>query len=73
MPSISQKFKKDAEDLFLSKGPDYCLNILEKYYKEKIFPKDKQRLMSRLASAWNTTIRWKIIMAIKLLSLLIPS
>jgi tRNA dimethylallyltransferase len=49
MPSISQKFKKDAEDLFLSKGPDYCLNILEKYYKEKIFPKDKQRLLSRLA------------------------
>ena len=49
MPSISQKFKKEAEDLFLSKGPDHCLNVLEKYYKEKIFPKDKQRLLSRLA------------------------
>ena len=35
MPSISQKFKKEAEDLFLSKGPDHCLNVLEKYYKEK--------------------------------------
>ena len=43
------KFKKYAEDLFLEKGPDHCLNILEKYYKEKIFPKDKQRLLSRLA------------------------
>ena len=49
MPSISHKFKKHAEDLFLEKGPDHCLNILEKYYKEKIFPKDKQRLLSRLA------------------------
>ena len=49
MPSISHKFKKQAEDLFLDKGPDHCLNILEKYYKEKIFPKDKQRLLSRLA------------------------
>ena len=49
MPSISQKFKKDAEDLFLSKGPDHCFNVLEKYYKEKIFPKDKQRLLSRLS------------------------
>ncbi len=39
MPSISHKFKKQAEDLFLDKGPDHCLNILEKYYKEKIFPK----------------------------------
>ncbi len=49
MPSIGQKFKKEAEDLFLSKGPDHCLNVLEKFYKEKIFPKDKQRLLSRLA------------------------
>jgi len=29
MPSIGQNFKKKAEDLFFSKGPDHCLNILE--------------------------------------------
>ncbi len=49
MPLISQKYKKEAEDLFLSKGPDHCLNVLENYYKEKIFPRDKQRLLNRLA------------------------
>ena len=49
MPEISKSFKKEAEDLFYQKGPDYCLDILEKYYKERIFPKDKQRLINRLA------------------------
>jgi len=49
MPEISKSFKKEAEDLFYQKGPDYCLDILEKYYKEKIFPKDRQRLINRLA------------------------
>ena len=49
MPVISKKFKKQAEDLFLSKGPDHCLDLLAVYYKEKIFPKDKQRLINRLA------------------------
>jgi len=48
-PEINQKSKQQAEDLFYSKGTDYCLDILEKYYKEKIFPKDKQRLINRLA------------------------
>ena len=48
-PEISQKSKQQAEDLFYSKGTDHCLDILEKYYKEKIFPKDKQRLINRLA------------------------
>ena len=49
MPEISKSFKKEAEDLFYQKGPDYCLDILEKYYKERIFPKDRQRLINRLA------------------------
>ena len=49
MPSISKKFKQKAEDLFFNEGPDHCLDILEKYYKERIFPKDKQRLINRLA------------------------
>ena len=49
MPDISKSFKKEAEDLFYQKGPDYCLDVLEKYYKERIFPKDKQRLINRLA------------------------
>ena len=49
MPEISKSFKKEAEDLFYQKGPDYCLDVLEKYYKERIFPKDKQRLINRLA------------------------
>ena len=49
MPEMSISFKKEAEDLFYQKGPDYCLDILEKYYKERIFPKDKQRLINRLA------------------------
>ena len=49
MPEISKSFKKEAEDLFNQKGPDYCLDILEKYYKERIFPKDRQRLINRLA------------------------
>ncbi len=49
MPSISKKFKQQAEDLFFNEGPDHCLDILEKYYKERIFPKDKQRLINRLA------------------------
>ena len=49
MPTISKKFKQQSEELFRNKGPDYCLNLLESYYKKKIFPKDKQRLLSRLA------------------------
>ena len=49
MPEISKSFKKEAEDLFYQKGPDYCLDVLEKYYKERIFPKDRQRLINRLA------------------------
>lgn len=49
MPEISNSFKKEAEDLFYQKGPDHCLDILEKYYGERIFPKDKQRLINRLA------------------------
>ena len=49
MPEISKSFKKEAEDLFYQKGPDYCLDILEKYYRERIFPKDRQRLINRLA------------------------
>jgi len=49
MPEICKSFKKEAEDLFYQKGPDYCLDILEKYYKERIFPKDRQRLINRLA------------------------
>jgi len=49
MPEISKSFKKEAEDLFYQKGPDYCLDVLEKYYKESIFPKDRQRLINRLA------------------------
>ncbi len=49
VPVISKKFKKKAEDLFLDKGPDHCLNLLEGFYKEKIFPKDRQRLINRLA------------------------
>jgi tRNA dimethylallyltransferase len=49
MPEISKSFKKEAEDLFYQKGPDYCLDILEKYYKERIFPKDRQRMINRLA------------------------
>ena len=49
MPEISKQFKKEAEDLFYQKGPDHCLDILEKYYKERIFPKDRQRLINRLA------------------------
>ena len=48
MPEISIKFKQKAEDLFLKKGADHCLDLLETYYKEKIFPKDRQRLISRL-------------------------
>ena len=48
-PEINQKSKQQAEDLFYSKGTDYCLDILEKYYKKKNFPKDKQRLINRLA------------------------
>ena len=49
MPNISQKYKKEAEDLFYKKGPDICLDLLSKYYSEKIFPKDRQRLINRLA------------------------
>ena len=49
MPSISQKFKQEAENLFFQKGPDHCLDLLSKYYQENIFPKDKQRLINRLA------------------------
>ena len=49
MPTINKKYKQQAENLFLNKGPDHCLNILENYYKEKIYPKDKQRLINRLA------------------------
>ena len=49
MPSISQKFKQEAENLFFKKGPDHCLDLLSKYYQENIFPKDKQRLINRLA------------------------
>ncbi len=49
MPSISQKFKQEAENLFFQKGLDHCLDLLSKYYQENIFPKDKQRLINRLA------------------------
>ncbi len=49
MPTISRKYKEQAEELFLKRGPDHCLDLLEYYYKEKIFPKDKQRLTNRLA------------------------
>ncbi len=49
MPTISKKYKQQAEELFLNKGPDHCLDLLENYYKERIFPKDKQRLTNRLA------------------------
>ena len=47
MPNISQKYKK--ERIYFIKGPDICLDLLSKYYIEKIFPKDKQRLINRLA------------------------
>ena len=49
MPNISKKFKQEAEELFINKGVDHCLDLLASYYKEKIFPKDKQRLINRLA------------------------
>ena len=60
MPTISQKYKKEAEDLFYKKGPDICLDLLSKYYNEKIFPKDKQRLINRLVFVLNTMTLWKI-------------
>ena len=34
MPSISQKFKQEAENIFFKKGPDHCLDLLSKYYQE---------------------------------------
>ena len=49
MPSINQKYKQDAENFFLKKGSDFCLDLLSKYYKKEVFPKDKQRLINRLA------------------------
>ena len=49
MPSINQKYKQDAENFFLKKGSDFCLDLLSKYYKKELFPKDKQRLINRLA------------------------
>ncbi len=49
MPTISRKYKIQAEKLFSQEGPDHCLDLLERYYKERIFPKDKQRLTNRLA------------------------
>jgi len=35
--------------MLLSKGADYCIDFLNKFYKENIFPKDRQRLVNRVA------------------------
>ena len=57
MPQLHPSFRfhvgaltsASAPGVFFKKGPDHCLDLLSKYYQENIFPKDKQRLINRLA------------------------
>jgi len=49
IPVTQKKYKDEAEEMLLSKGADYCIDFLNKFYKENIFPKDRQRLVNRVA------------------------
>tara|TARA_X000000368_G_C23054160_1_gene723032 strand:- start:2794 stop:3708 length:915 start_codon:yes stop_codon:yes gene_type:complete len=49
IPEIKKTFKDQASLMISSKGIDYSINYLNKFYKQSFFPKDTHRLTNRLA------------------------